>query len=166
MSFQISADDIQIHGSTGSLTSGGDNQDQTDPKKFLGGRPALFTEIPSNLSLSQIDLDNVFASVLGDESLVGSEKYRCIYIMNTHPTQKISDSFVWITKTTTAPDDEIFLGRSGIFNQSFEANTTGRMVDFGGPIFSAPQIWLIFWGNLWSGSTTPSKTSIEQSTQD
>ena len=107
----FTAEDLRIHGSTGSLLSGGaTGQDQTDPNKFLGGRPSLFSDVPANSNPQSIDLDNVFASVPGDESLVGSEKYRCLYVMNMNPTVKVNHIYVWITKTTTAQDDEIFLG--------------------------------------------------------
>jgi hypothetical protein len=50
---------------------------------------------------------------------------------------------IWITKLTTAPDDEIFIGRSGIFNQVFDAPLGGRFSDAGGPMVSGGKTWLI-----------------------
>lgn len=61
-----------------------------------------------SLTITNIS-QNTFNSVGASESLLGSDKYRCLYIKNTHASITATGAKVWIKQLTVGPD-EIAIG--------------------------------------------------------
>lgn len=80
------------------MLSGGSGN--TDPNNSLGGAISS-TQIVSDTA------QNLFDNVTGNESLNGSEEYRCFFVKNANGTLTLENARIWIASNTTSGDDTI-----------------------------------------------------------
>ncbi len=72
---------IEVH-----LSGGATN---TDPNASLGG-------VVSDYAPRQLDRGNVFADLTEAQRVAGAVHYRCLYVVNTHPTDSMANLTVWL----------------------------------------------------------------------
>jgi len=55
-------------------------------------------------------LQNLFANITSGERASGSTKYRCFYIVNSHPTQTLEGAVIYLPLNTPSPGTLISVG--------------------------------------------------------
>lgn len=92
----IAATDLQVRLST-TAGSAGDSLAST-PAGSLG-------KYLSTTVLADANLHNLFDAVTGAEAAVGSVEYRCLFVLNSHATETLRETSVWIESQTPGGAD-------------------------------------------------------------
>lgn len=88
----ITSSDLKV------LLSGGASN--ADPDASLGGAV-------SSVELVDNTLNNLFDTVVGQESQTGDKEYRCIYIKNNHATLSLINPVVYVASQTTSETTDL-----------------------------------------------------------
>lgn len=103
----------------------------SDPHASLGG-------IKSSTQIVDNTFENLFRNVPGDESAVGSTKYRGVYVHNDHGTLTLKSTKIWFEAQTSSPDTSVEMALAGEgLNATMETIADEDTAPVG-EVFSAP----------------------------
>jgi len=105
----------------------------TDVHASLGG---IINTVPADVSTT-VSEQNLFRNILGDESSVGSTKYRGLYLHNLHASLSLTLGYVWIPTQTPSTSTIIAIALSaegtGTMTAIANENTAPATVSFTSP---------------------------------
>lgn len=78
-----------------------------------------------------------FNEVLPDESIIGSTKYRCLYVLNNHASLTLTGAKIWLSGNTPSPSTDIAIGIGSSAIGAIEQSIADETIAPVGVTFSA-----------------------------
>jgi hypothetical protein len=121
-----------------------------DPDASLGGTMSTTT-------ISSGVINNLFDDVSAAEAAAGDQEFRGIFLYNTNSSLTLSNARVWISASSTAPGDEVYIATDTCGQQSASEQTMSTIADESTEP-TAIEGWIAYEATLSLGSIYPTSS--------